>query len=97
MKKKKTRLEQKRLRFKRRVDHSLKKRDELVTIRLCEGRKSAGLTQLEVARKFGRDQSFISRIETGLQSATFVEVERLACIYGMKFLEFWDVSRLALK
>ncbi len=55
----------------------------------------SGLNQAEVAQQFGRDQSFVSKIEHGQQSATFVQVEKLASIYGQTLAEFWgDVSRL---
>jgi transcriptional regulator with XRE-family HTH domain len=66
-----------------------------VIARLREARTVSLLSQAEVAQKFGRDQSFISKIENGKQRATFVEVERLASIYGKTLAEFWEgVSRL---
>ena len=55
--------------FKRRIDRALKERNELLALRLHEGRESADLSQTEVAQMFGRDQSFISRLENGLQIA----------------------------
>jgi transcriptional regulator with XRE-family HTH domain len=87
-----------RRRLKRRVDRALKERSEILVTRLLEAREVLRLTQAAVAKEFGRDQSFISKIEKGKRSPTFVEVERLASIYGKTLSEFWgDVSRLRLR
>src|ERR1017187_6822666 len=82
--------------FKRRIDRAFKERNELLALRLHEGREAADLRKNEARQMFGRDQSFISRLENGLQIATFVEVARLVAIYGMKFPERTHVSRLRL-
>jgi transcriptional regulator with XRE-family HTH domain len=42
------------------------------------------LTQSFVARELGISQSFLSKIEQGLQEPNFLLVERLATYYGVK-------------
>jgi ribosome-binding protein aMBF1 (putative translation factor) len=55
---------------------------------LRHARQEAGLTQAQVARVFGRDQTFVGKIETGVRSASFAEVEKLAKIYGKLLSDF---------
>ena len=50
--------------------------------RLRQARKDAKLTQIDVARKFKKPQSFVSKIESGERRLDFIEVERLAKLYG---------------
>lgn len=50
--------------------------------RLRQARKDAKLTQIDVARKFKKPQSFVSKFEAGERRLDFVEVERLAKLYG---------------
>ena len=55
---------------------------------LKRARKAAGLTQVEVARTFGRTQGFISKIESG-------EI-RIDPIELMRFAELYEVEVTAL-
>lgn len=49
--------------------------------RLCKARKEAGLTQVQVAKKLKRPQSYISTIESGQQRVDVVELQKFARIY----------------
>jgi transcriptional regulator with XRE-family HTH domain len=42
--------------------------------RLIEARKSAGITQVELAERLGEHQSFVSKIETGERRVSPVEL-----------------------
>lgn len=57
--------------------------------RLVQARKDAGLTQVEVARRMGKANSFISKCELGERRVDFVELQQLAKIYG-KDLSFFS-------
>jgi DNA-binding XRE family transcriptional regulator len=52
--------------------------------RLRRARKAAGLTQAQVARALGKDQSAVSRIEQGEREVRLVEVLELGLIYGIQ-------------
>jgi len=58
--------------------------------RLVEARKQAGLTQVEVAKRMGKARSFISKCELGERRVDFVELQRLAKIYGKDLRFFVD-------
>jgi len=49
--------------------------------RLHEARRQAGLTQVEVAAKLRRPQSFVSKCETGERRVDVVELEQFARLY----------------
>lgn len=50
--------------------------------RLKKARLEAGLTQVQVAKKLGRPQSYISNLESGQQRVDVVELQRFAKMYG---------------
>lgn len=50
--------------------------------RLRQARRDAKLTQIDVAKKFNKPQSFVSKFESGERRLDFIEVERLAKLYG---------------
>jgi len=52
-----------------------------VTIKLKEARLEAGLTQIEVAKKLGKPQSFVSKIESAERRLDITELNSLAKIY----------------
>ncbi|MCD6282162.1 helix-turn-helix transcriptional regulator [bacterium] len=56
--------------------------------RLKEARLEAGLTQAEVAKKIGKPQSYISKIECGERRVDIAELKILARVYR-KSLSFF--------
>ncbi|ODT85948.1 helix-turn-helix transcriptional regulator [Phenylobacterium sp. SCN 70-31] len=50
---------------------------------LIETRKSAGLTQVELSQRIGRDQTFISLIERGQRRVDVIEFIGMAKAMGM--------------
>ena len=49
--------------------------------KLRQAREEAGLTQVEVAEKLKRPQSFVSKIESGERRVDVVELSALARVY----------------
>ena len=49
--------------------------------RLKEARVQARLTQVEVAQRLKKPQSFVSKFEAGERRLDFIEVRRLAKLY----------------
>ena len=61
---------------------------------LAEARRTAGLTQVELAKKLGRPQSFISKVEQGerrLDVIEFLEVARALKVDPLPIIA--DVNR----
>jgi transcriptional regulator with XRE-family HTH domain len=56
--------------------------------RLREAREAAKLTQVQVAAKLGKPQSYVSKVETGERRIDPVELARFAEIYGRGVAEF---------
>ncbi len=50
--------------------------------RLREARKSAGLTQVKVAEKFGKPQSYVAKVESGERQIDPIELGCFAKLYG---------------
>lgn len=49
--------------------------------RLVEAREQAGLLQEEVAKKLGRTQSYVSKLESGQRRIDIVQIKELAKLY----------------
>lgn len=49
--------------------------------RLRAARRQAGLTQVQVARAFGRPQSFVAKCESGERRIDAIELARFAEVY----------------
>jgi hypothetical protein len=58
---------------------------------LRKAREDAGLTQVEVARKLSRPQSFVSKVESGERKVDFVELQYLAKLYR-KPISFFTIA-----
>jgi len=58
--------------------------------RLKRAREDAGLTQMQVAQKLARPQSFVSKCESGERRVDFVELQYLAEIYEQPLSFFVD-------
>ena len=56
--------------------------------KLKKARKEAGLTQAEVGKKFGLDQTFVSKVESGQYRVDMVQLRRFSEIYK-KSLNFF--------
>jgi transcriptional regulator with XRE-family HTH domain len=59
--------------------------------RLKQARDEAGLTQVQVAGKLSKPQSFITKCESGERRVDFVELQYLADIYK-KPLSFFIIN-----
>ena len=49
--------------------------------KLRQARLEAGLTQVQVAERLGKPQSFVSKAESGERRIDFVELQMLARVY----------------
>lgn len=58
--------------------------------RLRKARKDVGLTQVEVARRLGRSQSFVTKAETGERRLDVVELRSFARLYRKRMAYFFD-------
>lgn len=59
-------------------------------------RRAKNVTQLDLATKIGRQQGVISKIESGRQPPTMVEVWVICRALGVDFLEFCRKVHVAL-
>ena len=58
-------------------------RQDLLVRRLIEARKAVGLTQAELAARFGRHQPFIANVESGQRRIDLIELIDLADVIGL--------------
>ena len=56
--------------------------------RLRAARREAGLTQVAVARRLGKPQSFVSKCESGERRVDVVELDAFARVYGRRLDDF---------
>lgn len=68
------------------------KRYRAFLARLREAREAAGLTQVQVAKKLGRPQTWVSKCELGERRVDFVELEDWATACG-KPLDWFGTKR----
>jgi transcriptional regulator with XRE-family HTH domain len=57
------------------------KRYALFLERLRRAREESGLTQVEVARRLSRPQSYVSKCESGERRIDVIELEQFAILY----------------
>lgn len=61
---------------------------ERVLRALRAARKQAGLTQTDVAKRFGAHASFVSKCESGERRIDVVELAQFCHLYGVKVADF---------
>jgi len=61
---------------------------EALARRLREAREAAGLTQAEAAKRLGRQQSFVSKCESGERRVDLIELRAMADLYGKSLAYF---------
>ncbi len=61
-------------------------------LRLRQARKTAGLSQDDVATLLGKPQSFVSKCETGERRVDALELQIFARIYGKSIEYFLDTE-----
>jgi transcriptional regulator with XRE-family HTH domain len=62
-------------------DASYRRRYAQFLVRLKQARAEAALTQVEVANRINRPQSFVSKIESGERRVDVLELSELARVY----------------
>ncbi len=67
----------------------------LLAERLRKARRSAGLSQTEIAARLHRPQSYISRCESGTRRIDIFELQEFARVYGKPLTFFVGASELA--
>jgi len=58
--------------------------------KLKKARNEAGLTQVQVAKKLGCTQAYLSKVESGQLRVDVLELKRLAGLYGKNSSYFLD-------
>jgi transcriptional regulator with XRE-family HTH domain len=71
-------------------------RGRLITL-LREARIESGLTQTELGSRIGKDQTYVSRYESGQRRLDILEVREICQAVGIKFEEFARMLERALK
>jgi transcriptional regulator with XRE-family HTH domain len=61
--------------------------------KLRKARENAGLKQIDVAKKLGRPQSYISRVESGEYRVDVLEIKKFAEIYKKDINYFFKMRR----
>jgi transcriptional regulator with XRE-family HTH domain len=55
---------------------------------LREHREQAGLRQIDVAKRIGEPQSFVSKYESGERRLDFIELDQICDAIGIDVIEF---------
>jgi transcriptional regulator with XRE-family HTH domain len=56
--------------------------------KLRQAREEAGMTQVEVAAKLGKPQSYVSKCESGERRVDVIELAAFAALYGRPLVSF---------
>ncbi len=59
-------------------------------LNLLQARERSGLSQEEAGRRLGRNQSYVSRCESGRRMITVAEMFELADLYGVSIQDLLD-------
>lgn len=74
---------------KGRMEKTIYTRDYAVVLRLLkEARKQAGITQVELAKKLGQSQSFVSKVERGDRRLDIIQLRTICRIFGLSLTDF---------
>ena len=65
-----------------------KKERKLLVCLLKEARENSGLRQIDLANRLGKNQSYISKYETGEKILDFIEVRLICQAIGISFVDF---------
>lgn len=57
------------------------KEHKIIVEKLKKARREAGLDQIEVAKKLGRSQSYLSKIESGQRKIDIIQLKKFAKLY----------------
>jgi transcriptional regulator with XRE-family HTH domain len=80
------------------MEKTIYTREYGVVLRLLkEARLNAGITQVELARRLGLTQSFLSKIERGERRLDIVEIRTMCLGMGMTLREFVERLEQELK
>ena len=60
----------------------------VIAARLRQARLDSGLTQAAVAKRLGRPQSYISKVEAGERRLDVIELAELAAVFGRRVEDF---------
>ena len=56
--------------------------------KLIKARREAGIDQVDVAKKLGRSQSYLSKIESGQRKIDVIQLKKIAKIYNKEINYF---------
>jgi transcriptional regulator with XRE-family HTH domain len=71
------------------MEKSIYTREYAVILRLLkEARESAGITQVQLAKKLKLSQSFVTKMERGDRRIDVVQLRTICQIYGITLIEF---------
>ncbi len=60
------------------------KEHKIIVEKLIKARREAGIDQVEVAKKLGKSQSYLSKIETGQRKIDVIQLQKFAKLYNKK-------------